>query len=139
MLWAQLRWAQGLKTQLTNKELLTEFLAYEGVTVTVKKALSSAKYLGTGSTVTVTWADGKVDVYTIIIYGDIDGNGMVNATYVTIVSSSVSGSGTLTSIQQQAANVDGVRRVTSTDTIAIQKVVNGGTPFNQVDPSKAAK
>ena len=98
------------------------------------KAVRSAKYYGTGSTITVTYKDGKVEVYTIVIYGDVDGNGVVNANDASAVARAAEDNSVFNSVQQKAGNVDGVRRITANDAAAISKAAEG-KGFNQVNPA----
>ncbi|MCQ2470992.1 MAG: hypothetical protein MJ147_03040 [Clostridia bacterium] len=123
----------GLKTALTLKELKEQFLAYDGVEVTFTKASRSARYYGTGSTVKVTYADGKVETYTIVIYGDLDGNGIIDVSDTATAQLAAVGS-PLTAAQRFAANVDGVSRVTESDAVVISAAA-AGKELNQVDPT----
>lgn len=126
----------GLKTALLAKELLTDFLEYDNVEVSVAKAQSSAKFLGTGSTVIVKYPDGHEDIYTIIIYGDVDGNSLIDSVDIATVSSEVQLGGMLNAAQTKAANVDGMRRIAATDIVAISSAAETGI-LNQVNPSES--
>ena len=97
--------------------------------------MKSAKYYGTGSTIKVTYSNGTVEVYTLIIYGDVDGNGLVNYNDAGMVTLAAEDDSVLTSVQSKAANVDGMRRVTANDAAAIYKAAEGDE-FDQVNPSK---
>ncbi len=123
----------GLKTALTLKELKEQFLDYDGVEVAFTKASRSARYYGTGSTVKVTYADGKVETYTIVIYGDLDGNGIIDVSDTATAQLAAVGS-PLTAAQRFAANVDGVSRVTESDAVVISAAA-AGKELNQVDPT----
>lgn len=123
----------GLKTALTAKELFNDFLEYGNVEVSVAKAQSSAKYLGTGSTVTVKYPDGQEETYTIVIYGDVDGNSLIDSIDIATVSNEVAIGGILNAVQTKAANVDGMRHVTTTDIALLSSVFATGV-LNQVNP-----
>ncbi|MCQ2471989.1 MAG: hypothetical protein MJ147_08135 [Clostridia bacterium] len=123
----------GLKTALTLKELKEQFLDYDGVQVTFTKASRTAKYYGTGSTIKVTYPDGKVETYTIVIYGDLDGNGIIDVTDTSTAQLAAVGS-PLTAAQRFAGNVDGVARVTESDAVVISAAA-AGKVINQVDPT----
>ena len=126
----------GLKTALSAKELLNDFLEYDNVEVSVTKAQSSSKYLGTGSTVTVKYPDGHEETYTIVIYGDVDGNALVDSVDVSTISTEAEIGGVLNAVQTKAANIDGMRRVTSSDLALIAMASEKGG-LNQVNPSES--
>lgn len=123
----------GLKTELTLNELKNNFLDIEGVEVTYTKKVRSSTYYGTGSTIKVEYPDGTVEEYVIIIFGDVDGNGRINSTDGSKVSSAVFDNTLLDENQQFAANVDGKRRIAATDATAIYKA-SEGSGLNQVNP-----
>jgi hypothetical protein len=121
----------GLKTRLSAANLRNNFLDYEGVEVTIEKAIEDARYYGTGSTVTVKYADGTEEVYTIIIFGDVDGNSIIDsddsfATLAAVVDNSL-----FNSVQRKAANVDGVRRISIDDYSIINDAALGITDLDQ--------
>ncbi len=65
----------GLAEGLTAPQLLASYVTSdENVTLTVSTAA-----VGTGTVVTATRADGKTASYTVVIYGDVDGDGAVDA------------------------------------------------------------
>ena len=125
----------GLKTNLTSGNILNTYLDYEGVEVEVEKAVPEARYYGTGSTVTVTYPDGTQEVYTIIIYGDVDGNAIIDIDDVFATLAAASDNSLFDSVQRMAANVDGVRRISVDDYMIIRDAAMGEREINQVDPS----
>ena len=123
----------GLSTSLSAKQLLTEFLDYKNVEVSVSKVSSSYKFYGTGSTVNVKYPDGHEELYTVIIYGDVDGNAVTDSADTALISNYLSGS-TLNSVQLSAANVDGMRNVSASDLVILATaIISDG--INQVSPS----
>lgn len=126
----------GLKTSLSANQLFTEFLEYKNVEVSVKKIQSSFKFIGTGSVVTVKYPDGRQEQYTIIIYGDVDGNSMITSADTSMISDYTAGGEVLSEVQSKAANIDGMRFLNASDVSAISEVVNGAN-LNQADPSKS--
>ena len=130
------RFITGLKPELSAKQLLNEFLEYENVEISVSKALPSSKYIGTGSTVTVKYPDGHEELYTVIIYGDVDGNSFIDSLDVSVISYEVAVGGTLNAAQTRAANIDGMRGIASTDLTMITRASDTGL-LNQVDPSSS--
>ena len=127
----------GLKTNLTTAQLKALYLDYYNVELTIVNP-KGYRYLGTGSTVTVKYPDGKEDVYTIVIYGDINGDGKIAAEDVSILANKVSGqyAGEFTTAQNIAANVDGSRRVDAADVSIIAAAVSGKKTINQTGATK---
>jgi len=61
--------------------------------------------------------------------GDVNGDGVVNATDATWVTQAVNGTRTLTGNQWEAADVDMSKTITSADATKITTKVNGGNPW----------
>ena len=127
----------GLKTNLTTAQLKALYLDYYNVELTIANP-KGYRYLGTGSTVTVKYPDGKEEVYTIVIYGDIDGDGRIASNDAAILSSYVSGqyAGEFTVAQRIAANVDGSLRIDTTDVAIISAASVGKKEINQTGATK---
>jgi len=96
--------------------------------ITFTKASGSAQSsgnVGTGTTITST-INGESKSYVIVVYGDVDGNGRLNATDYSLVESYVSGiDRNLTGAFFAAANVDGNTRLNANDYGAIEAVASG--------------
>ena len=127
----------GLKTNMTVSEFKTQYVNFIGVTVEVTAAVTG-RYIGTGSTVTVTYPNGTEEIYTIVIFGDYDGNGQVNVTDVSGFSSYFTASTALSAAQKKAMNLDGDtrNRITTTDLGVLRSALSNGTVINQVNPAK---
>ena len=121
----------GLKTKLTAGNLNNTFLDYEGVEVTLTKAIEDARYYGTGSTVTVKYPDGTTEVYTIIIFGDIDGNSIIDTDDAFATLEAANDNSLFTAVQKKAANVDGVRRISLDDYAIINDAALGLVDIDQ--------
>ena len=97
--------------------------------------MTTARYLGTGSTVTVTSvATGEVIAeYVIVIYGDVDGTATINGRDAAAVSNSVTGSADpLTGAAKLAANVEGTRAtINAKDASVIRSVDEGSMTIDQ--------
>ena len=123
----------GLQTNLTKAKFQSTFADYENVTLEYK--MTTSRYLGTGSTVTVkSKQTGEVIAeYVIVIYGDIDGSATINASDALAVANSVSGaSGTLTGAAKLAANVEGTRvQINDKDVEVIYGVAEGTMSIDQ--------
>ncbi len=126
----------GLQTRLTKNALTGTYLDFEGVEVVVNAA-TTGRFIGTGSTVVVTYPDGTVETYTIIIYGDMDANGSVDNSDISGVKSYLSTGSAITAAQKKAMNLDLDRRntVTITDLSILKSVLSSGSTINQVDPT----
>lgn len=124
----------GLKTKLTAANLRNTFLDYNNVEVTFEKAIEEARYYGTGSKVTVVYPNGTTEVYTIIIFGDIDGNALIDSDDAYATLSAAVDNSLFNTVQKKAANVDGVRRISVDDYAIINDAVLG---INDIDQTLA--
>ena len=88
---------------------------------------------GTGTVITVTGKDGGVKKYVVVIFGDVDGNGLVNVYDTNGVKKAVNTAGTYAdnSVQLMAANCQNIaadammHKLNVYDTNAVKKHVNG--------------
>ena len=123
----------GLQPSLTKAKFQNTYIDYENVKVTI--SMTTARYLGTGSTVTVTSvATGEVIAeYVIVIYGDVDGTATINGRDAAAVSNSVTGSADpLTGAAKLAANVEGTRAtINAKDASVIRSVDEGSMTIDQ--------
>lgn len=124
----------GLQPSLTKAKFQNTYISSENVTFEVN--MTTARYMGTGSTVTVkSEATGEVIAeYVVVIYGDVDGSATINASDALTVSNSVSGSsGTLTGASKLAANVEGARvQINDKDTEILLAVASGSMIIDQL-------
>ena len=121
------RYIYGLKEKLTKSKFLSDYVTAENVTVSVTGA---KQYLGTGAKVTVTTTDGTVvGTYYIVIYGDIDGNGIINYNDSTALSSALNGDGVSGAVKK-AANLTG-RDVTMNDVNVIAQAADKNVAIDQ--------
>ena len=125
----------GLETRLSASKLTGTYLDYEGVTVTAKPV--KGRYLGTGATVTVVYPDGTQEVYTIVVFGDMDGDGQVNANDLNNFGAYITKNTTLSEAQKKAMNLDNDarKRLNANDLLRLQAAVSTGKAFNQVNPA----
>ena len=126
----------GLETNLTANKLKNTYLDFEGVTITTKAY--KGRNLGTGSTVTVEYPDGTVEVYTIVIYGDVDGDAKTATSDINEFEAYLTSSFTLSEAQKKAMNLDNDtrKRINANDFAILQEAVSSGTPLNQVNPAQ---
>ncbi len=123
----------GLKTAMTKSELESYFSNNSNAEIIYSKSIRNSKYYGTDSTLTLKYEDGQTKTYTVVIYGDIDGNGITNSDDIAGIVDFIAG-GSMTEAQLLAANVDGMRRITEND-IAVLADAISGNEINQIDPS----
>ncbi len=123
----------GLQPRLTKAAFQKSFVSYENVKLEYN--MTTSRYMGTGSTVTVKSANtGEViDTYVILIYGDVDGNAAIDATDALVVFNSISGeTSPLSGVQKLAANVEGSRAViNNNDKSVIESVAKGTMTIDQ--------
>ena len=124
----------GLQPSLTKAKFQSTYISFENVVVEIN--MTTARYLGTGSTVTVTSvATGEVIAeYVVVIYGDVDGSATINGRDAVAVSNSVTGvAEPLTGAAKLAANVEGTRAtINSKDAAVISSVANGSMNIDQL-------
>ena len=87
-----------------NVETLSESFTGDGIKVTATKA-ASRRYYGTGSTVKVYVNEILEYEYTVVIWGDINRDGIVNATDINLIEASLIGEYTLTTAEKIAADL----------------------------------
>ena len=123
----------GLAPELTAAAIKNNYFVMENVSVSVRKAVSSSRYIGTGSVVTVTndLTGTVIGTYTIIIYGDVNGDGSINVNDSISITNIVSG-GSATTAQKMAARISGGRNVSLSDYINITNVIQGYAEIDQV-------
>lgn len=94
---------------------LTQQYGATSVTVTLSdNAPANAVYVGTGATTTIT-VDSATTTYTVVIDGEVTGDGLSDSSDVRAVMLNVVGTQSLTEAQEIAADADGNGAITSTD------------------------
>lgn len=77
---------------------------------------------GTGATVKLLYANGELyKVYTVVIFGDVDGDADISLTDAFVVQQNALGSSTLEGAYEFAADVDGSGDISLTDAFVIQQ------------------
>ncbi len=108
-------------------------VAPEGTTVT--RVLSSAKagYYGTGTTAALVANDSTLATYTLVIYGDVNGDGAVDAFDAAVLDRAIADSSVLHGATALAGDVVGTDgKFTAEDYAAITTAAKGGQAINQV-------
>lgn len=126
-------------TYLTNN-----LTATNGGTLTFARSIGTAGY-GTGTTITVMNADGSETgkVYVVVIFGDVNADGFVNANDTTAIKNAVSSAANApaNSVKRMAANVQAIKNGTmlhtlnANDTTAMKNHVSGSA---KIDPTVLA-
>ena len=121
----------GLTTGMTKASFQNNFVTYENVTLTYSG--NSGRYLGTGTTITVTSTINNevIGTYTIIIYGDINGDGTITVIDSTLLASSLQKNVVLSSVQKKAANLNGDRYVNVVDNTLLSNVIKKTSSIDQ--------
>ncbi len=91
---------------------------------TVTNITDTTTPVGTGTTITT--ADGD---YTVVLYGDIDGNGLVEMTDASAIAKHVVGLETLSGAKLEAANVGAHNGVDMADASTVAKYVIGSVDY----------
>lgn len=120
-------------TFMNTTYLNNAFEATNGGSLAYSRSIGKTGY-GTGTVITVKNADGTVaETYVVVIFGDVDGNGLVNANDTSFIRKVVAKTQTLASnsVQTMAANTQNVAAaammhiVNANDTAAVRKHVSG--------------
>ena len=91
-------------------------------------------YEGTGTTVTLRdTSNAVVKTYTVIVFGDLDGNGSITQDDRSIIVSHIAGEITLVSGTPQfiAGDLNHDGYITQTDRTLLTSVINGASTLNQ--------
>jgi hypothetical protein len=110
-----------VKPETTVKSLLTQF-ENEGLKVMDKngKLISGSDVVGTGATVNLYKGDEIVDTVTIVVLGDVDGNGVIDTTDCVRVKAAFLGVYTLSAAEAIAADVDKNGTIDTTDFVRVK-------------------
>jgi uncharacterized Zn ribbon protein len=87
--------------------------------------MTGTAVVGTGMTVSLTTSSGSVVSLTVVVEGDVDGNGVVDSTDYMRIKSNFIGYFSMGRAQAKAADVDGSGRVDSTDYMQLKSVFLG--------------
>ena len=89
-----------------------------------KEELSDSSLVGTGCILQVTYKD-KIYEYEIAVRGDLDGNGKVTITDLSMINQALTKKITLTEIQEKAADIDYTGNLSITDLSMINQALTG--------------
>ena len=123
----------GLKEHITEDEMRSQYLTLNGYGSLV---FEYAVYLGTGTTVKLyNSLDQEVDSYTVIIYGDVDGDGIISPQDVGAVKGHISGASPISPDTPEfaAADMDDDGEITMQDAILMKAVMSGAQVYDQAN------
>ncbi len=123
----------GVSPSTTVTSFISNLGASSGATVSVTDSSGTAKTsgkVGTGDKVVVTTSS-NTSTYTILIYGDVNGDGQVTALDLLKVQKHIIGSKTLSGAYATAADAKKNGGVTAIDLLAIQKHITGASTISQ--------
>lgn len=127
----------GFTQSANNTFMNTNYLnnnleATNGGTLSYSRSIGKTGY-GTGTVITVTGLDGGTKQYVVVIFGDADGNGLINVNDTTAVQTAVNVASTYAnnSVQRMASNCQNVAAdammhvLNVNDTTVVKQHVNG--------------
>ena len=123
----------GLDTELTEDVLMKEYLKVTGDGYV---RVSNAN-IGTGTVITLYSSkdDSVVAVYTVIIFGDLNSDGLITSTDISALKSFINGSSSEGDNPNAylASDMNNDGEVTSTDLIYVKSVLSGASEYDQAD------
>ncbi len=102
----------------SDKTTQAEFFKNFNGTLTLS---TSSTYVGTGAVVSLLDGDTKLDSLTVILKGDINGNGQLDTTDYSFIKRAFTGQTTLNAVRSLAADVNGNGRLDTNDYLAVKK------------------
>ena len=128
-------------TFMNTNYLVNNLEATNEGTLTFSRSIGKTGY-GTGTVITVTGKDGGTKTYVVVIFGDVDGNGLTNLNDTKAVQKAVSVSGTYAnnSVQRMAANCQNVPAAAMMHTLNLNdtKAVQAHVAGNKLDQAALA-
>lgn len=121
----------GLTTGMSKALFESNFITFENVELVYSGNVG--QFIGTGTVITVkSKKTGEViDTYTILIYGDINGDGMINANDTILLSNYINKYYEFNAAQKKAATIVSRTDAAVTDYIALTNVVSQISVINQ--------
>lgn len=126
-------------TKLEPKTLVGDLKAkiqVENLTLVIKDSndneLKEESYVGTGTTVTFLKLDGTIyEKITIVIYGDVDGDGNIFAADYVKIKNYIMSEGTLSEVSKIAADVSRDDKIFANDYVIIKNYIMGEGTISQ--------
>ena len=89
------------------------------------------KTVGTGTTINVYQGSNLTNTYTVVIYGDVDGDGIINLSDLVDIRNNLLGVATLGAIFQKSGDLYGEGRSTLNDLVGVMASVSNAGTINQ--------
>lgn len=100
------------------------------VEIKTKDTIKTADYLATGDTVTITSGE-EVKTFSVVLYGDVSGDGKINALDLLKVQKHILKTSLLSGAQAEAADVNKDGKINALDLLRIQKTILGDAYISQ--------
>lgn len=95
--------------------------------------LNSSSKIKTGDIISVTDLDGSTKYnYTVVIYGDVNGDGAITAADYVVIKNSILGKTTLSGAKKKAADINKNGTVTAADYVVIKNTILGKSSISQL-------
>ncbi len=119
----------GLKQSITSDNFREYFSSdYAEISLAVK-----GEYIGTGTVVRAAYPDKSIKEYTVVIFGDIDGDGLYNGQDAVLAELIASGMLSPQSVEQTAADVNCDGQIDEQD---INLLMQAGISVSEIDQSQ---
>ena len=121
----------GVETQLNERILREKYLSLTGYG---SVEIEYGTYIGTGTTILLKNAAGDtVETYQLVIYGDLDGDGILTQQDINTIKSIMNGAQTEPedSLVLKAGDMDGDGFLSLMDIMTIKGIMNGSIEYNQ--------
>lgn len=131
-------YADGIKPGTTAAQLTQNLLASGAVPIGTQLTVTDAAGVAvTGNVGTGMTLKAGAETYTIVMYGDIDGDGQVNSTDLLVLKRSILGLTPLSGAAAAAANVtrDAAGQTDSTDLLLLKRSILGLGIISQAGPA----
>ena len=116
----------GVRDQVTVGSLLANFdnTGLEAVDAQ-GNALMDSDFVGTGTKISLLYGNDVLDTVTVVVRGDLDGNGIVDTTDYMRVKSALRGTFEIDEAQRKAADADQNDKINATDHVRIKSYFLG--------------
>lgn len=130
------KYVTGVSPNMSLTSFLQNIILGTNVAYTAKnisdQTLSASDLVGTGAQLNVYYPDSSLfATYTIVIYGDTDGNGLINISDLAAIKNHLLHSYTLTGVSAKAGNIYQKASITISDLLAVKKHILNITLISQ--------
>ena len=133
---AEEKLVENVRPETDAKAFIEEIESDEEITVRILdrdgNEVEETALVGTGYKIEITKADGTVEVYEIVVLGDIDGDGKIGITDISTLSLAIVGNVELTPIEAKAADLDYNGEIAITDLATLALVFVESVPIEDL-------